>query len=453
MLNSQTLQNLIPLDSLQLVGACKSRDILEMKFPMLFPMTKISKNLITPQESFNSFVFSKSKIILSDVYDLTACTLKSGGGRRIAKIYDKQKIRVVKGLVEQIKTELICSLNLQKSRSILKLDYVIENKTHMYLIYEPAELIDQVLAKEIMSLQFLKKLFFQVTVGISELNSLGVGLLDFGKQNIAVTKEGEYKIFSFHHIFEIDSKISKTSIPLDSENVAPEVKRYGDFTQSSQSWSLGILLLEMIKIFENSSDSLEKGKKKMKREESLREIYNFNMYNKDEKDLLECLLSVSPTVRLQPKQILLHPYLLTFISGSPLILENLPKSYISSIPTFIAYLKKQNSNSEITSKTLIRKNSDISIDSKNSEETVTKREMRKKGRELVVRKLKKRFSKTPEVHFYRNSRGKSMTKIGIKHNPTIRKIMPKEVGQPKKSKNMFEIIFGGIFCCTEREGK
>lgn len=163
-----------------------------------------------PIEQASSFNFFQTPFKKGDCYKLIFCELKHDKKRRIAKVFDKKSLMSLKNHLEQVKVEIIVHLKLIRSNCILKLDYVVETKNEICLIYEPSDSINLNLSKEIMSLQFLKKILIETTIGLSEINSYGYVLTNFGKENIASSIDGSYKIFDLNCLCKLGLKINSS---------------------------------------------------------------------------------------------------------------------------------------------------------------------------------------------------------------------------------------------------
>lgn len=132
------------------------------------------------------------------------------------------------------------------SNCILKLESVFENRDEFYLVYEDADMIMKDSSSDEISGSFLTKMMIEIIIGISEINSLGLRIMDLNKSNIAVSKKGDFKLFNFIEVQRDLKRTASLFTKAEKNSVYPPcILKQARKKNSSSGKGEGILVAEL----------------------------------------------------------------------------------------------------------------------------------------------------------------------------------------------------------------
>lgn len=277
--------------------------------------------------SLEEYSFYKSKVYLkTHSYTLLQAKKKISRIPKIAKIYNKEKIKSSKLLSQLIKTEIEVYQSLKSSNYVLQLEDVFETKRSIYLIFEYCEILS--IPKSRLKLSFNKKVIknalLSSLMGLIEVNSLGysVGYLD-ASMVVRVVKGGipQFKLFGFKGFANYGEKMDIVESCMMASNPKrfrslnhPDHSWYVTTDVRTDSWVFGELCAAILGVYygydQNGAFEWEMsgGKFKEKNYEKLKSFKNLKILEPDEADLLKGLLNAQKESRVGLDLVVVHDF-------------------------------------------------------------------------------------------------------------------------------------------------
>lgn len=229
------------------------------------------------------------------------------------KIFKKSILEKNRWLKKSQKLEIILMGSLKKSKSILKFEGVLEDQDEICIIYERQRELDfEKLKENGENLKYIKKLEAQIVVGLAEINSFGISVVNFTQKNVYFDNENQFVIGLFDGYFQHEEKINKKylKILMDGDKdkaICEELLNTNTPNGKTDSWSIGIFILHCFTLYKNTKffGKLDS--------EFDTEFQKSREYEEAERDLIISLTALKSIQRIFVQDVILHEYFSPFL--------------------------------------------------------------------------------------------------------------------------------------------
>lgn len=286
-----------------------------------FPKRKLKKpNYEKIKLNSENFTLFKNAIVTKNEYFTIIEAFNTKKVRKyFVKMYKKSVLRLNPWLKKAHKIEIALMNSLEKSKSFLKFEGILQDEKHISLVYQSNNKLNFSKLKntkdEFFKEKNIKKLEAQIVIGLAELNSFGLSVVNFSQKNVFYDEDCNFVIGLFEGIFEHGVKINKKFFEcLDKEgnmNTQITVCHHVEVTLTpsgkSDSWSIGVFLLRCFNLYMKFNFI---GKLDHKFENN---FFESKKIPKSSKDLIECLTDLKEIKRVFVQDIMLHTYFSPFL--------------------------------------------------------------------------------------------------------------------------------------------
>jgi serine/threonine protein kinase len=182
------------------------------------------------------------------------------------------------------------------------------------------EIINEQLTKnELFPEEFIYQIFFQIVSALSHCHALNLVHSDLKSEHILITKENLVKLIDFGISNQIETILRRMVIQAGtSVYTSPEIVNEEKYTSSTDIWSLGCIIYELISLTPPFTYNLNEYSKSIAK----KEIPNFESLkcSKQLNDLIQQMFCYVPNSRISISDIENSPFLLQFEQN----IQNIP---------------------------------------------------------------------------------------------------------------------------------
>lgn len=288
------------------------------------------------------YSFDKKNPIYEDLqnrYKIHWAFEKKTGLQKIAKIFMKHHLD--SQFTNRMKREIILMQNTRSDPFLLNCETIFESTSHLYLIYEGANLLlcpgyselqSQGVAKisqdfdttiiMMKGKRWIKQISTFILSALLKINQYGMSATSLRECILLETKSGNIKLFNLNRLTKHNDTITKKAWQADQTWTDMSQGNVFDLTDS---WTLGIMIIQMMMPLCYPSDNIIVDRHRLPM------LLQQAPFGAELKDLLTGLLSESTGQRLTLQQALIHPYFYEVLNKGQLLKSNFEYSFNSAL--------------------------------------------------------------------------------------------------------------------------
>ena len=304
----------------------KTMDIVERaKEDLLFPDRKLHRSQINIRGADHLekyFLYEHKVLLLKEYFVVFEGKHRVSNQYRAIKQYSKNDFVIHPWLKNSFKRELIMLENLKHSKSILKLLEVIETERSFYLIFEHATPLSSTLRDFLRTSFDIQRMLTQVLIGLSEVNSFGFAMVNFGFDQIFLTSNCfNFKICGFNFVSKYDSKIDSHARKVNTDMICPFTLKRGFIHAATDSYSYGLIVLKTCELVNMTNFPIDFKDKNLVDKVEKSDIEDLK------KDLILGLLEPRKICRLKIREVLAHACFNVYIQTDESYKDEILASY------------------------------------------------------------------------------------------------------------------------------